>query len=105
MPKLLEFEGDNEKILIAVPTPGDEIEAIGRLDDTIEQVGKSMADILGMVAGVARGFHTTLRSAPVDQAEVELGLQVTGKGRIYIVETEAQAAIRVKLVLRPSGPN
>ena len=39
MPKLLEFGGEDDQVLIAVRVPGDEIEAIGRLDDTIERVG------------------------------------------------------------------
>jgi hypothetical protein len=103
MTKLLEFEDDGMQVLVAVPTPGDEIEAIGRLDETIERVGKSMADVFGMVGKVARDFYDTFKTAPVESAEVELGLQFTGKGRLYIVETEAQAVIRVKLVLKPAG--
>jgi Trypsin-co-occurring domain 1 len=102
MPKLLEFEGDDEQVLVAVRTPGDEIEAIGRLDDTIERVGKSMTDVLKMVSKVAYDFYETLKTAPVESAEVELGLQFTGKGRLYIVESEAQAAIRVTLMLKPT---
>jgi hypothetical protein len=103
MPKLLEFEGDGEQVLVAVRTPGDEIEAIGRLDETIERVGKSMTDVFGMVGKVAHDFYEALKTAPVESAEVELGLQFTGKGKLYVVESEAQAAIRVKLALRPAG--
>jgi hypothetical protein len=102
MPKLLEFGGEDDRVLIAVRVPGDEIEAIGRLDDTIERVGKSVAEVFGMVGKVANDFYETLKTAPVESAEVELGLQFTGKGRLYIVESEAQAAIKVKLVLQPA---
>jgi tetrahydromethanopterin S-methyltransferase subunit G len=99
MTKLLEFEEDG--VLVAVPTPGDEIEAVGRLDETIERIDKSVAEVFDMVGKVARDFYGTLKTAPVETAEVELGLQVTGKGRLYVVESEAQAAIKVKLTLKP----
>ena len=35
-------------------------------------------------------------------AELEFGLEVSGKGTVYVVETSAQAAFKIKLTFDPS---
>ncbi len=102
MPKLLEFEGpDGVTISFAAPVTDEEIEAVGRGRDVVERVGRSIGDVLGMVSSLAEGFADAIRDAPVESAELEFGLQFTGKGSVYVVETETQGAIRVALTVSP----
>jgi hypothetical protein len=103
MPRLFEFEDANGTIYIEAPAPGGEIEPIGRGRVIVENVNRSIGEVLGMVSGVARGFADALGDSPVDSAELEFSLQFTAKGKLYIVETEAQGAIRVLLKIRPNG--
>jgi len=102
MPRLFEFEGADGTIYIEAPTRGD-IEPVGRGREIVENVNKSIGEVLGMVSGVASGFAAALADAPVESAELEFSLQFTAKGKLYIVETEAQGAIRVQLTVRPGG--
>jgi hypothetical protein len=103
MPKLFEFESGEGTVLIQAPTPPGEVAAVGRAGEVVDKVAASIGEVLGVVSGIARGFSDALKDAPVESAELEFGLQVTAKGRLYVVETEAQGAIRVQLTVRPGG--
>jgi hypothetical protein len=102
MAKILEFDGPNGSILIRVPAPPGEVAAVGRKEDVIEKVNASMSEVLGMVAGLAQAFSDALGTSPVESAELEFGVRFTGKGSLYVVETEALAAVKVKLAVRPA---
>jgi hypothetical protein len=103
MPKLFEFESGEGAVLIQAPTAPGEVAAVGRAGEVVAKMATSVGEVLGIVSGIAQGFSDALRDAPVESAELEFGLQVTAKGRLYIVESEAQGAIRVQLTVRPGG--
>jgi Trypsin-co-occurring domain 1 len=101
MGKFLEFESTDGSILFEV-TPGrGEVAAVNKAGELLEKVAISMGEVFGIVAGVARGFHEAIKDAPVDSAKLEFGLQFTAKGRLYVVESEAQSAIKVTLDVTP----
>lgn len=101
MATILEFEGAYGAIRIQrAPTAG-EVAAIGREEVVIKKVNASMTQIFDMVAGVADAFATSVKASPVESAVLEFGVQFTAKGSLYIVESEATAAIKVTLSVRP----
>jgi Trypsin-co-occurring domain 1 len=100
MAKLLEL-GDDATVLVAVRTPQDAVTPVGVLDGTVEKVDQSIEAAMDAVRNVAHSVVSTLRRLEVESAQVELGFQCTGKGRLYVVESSAQAALKVTLVVRP----
>lgn len=102
MPKLLQLSAEGSDVLIAVKAPGESLQAVGILDGSIEKLEKSMDDVFRMVGAVAASFAEQLRSSPVASAELEFGFQFTAKGTVYVVESEAQAALKLKLVFNQS---
>lgn len=103
MPKLLSFPMDGGEVKIAVRTPDDDISPVGVLEDTIEKVHASLGEVFQIVTNVARAFQESLTHVEgnVREAELEMGLQFTAKGTIYVVESEGQASFKVKLVFEP----
>jgi hypothetical protein len=101
MTKLLQFDGETP-ILIQAPATPDDVAPISRAGDVVQKINESMAGVLGIVSGIAHDFSAALADAPVESAELEFGLQVTAKGKLYVVESEAQGAIRVQLTLNPA---
>lgn len=99
MPKLLELDVAGGTVLFEVPAVGDEISVVSRAGEVVEKVGKSLGEVLGVVGGIAREFHNAIKDAPVETAQLEFGLQFSGKGRLYVVEAEAQSAIKVTLTV------
>ena len=103
MPKLLEIESAAGPLLFQLPARPGEVAAISKTGDVIDKIGASMGELLGIVSGVAKGFSSAIADSPVETAELEFGLSFTAKGKLYVVETEAQGAIRVQLTVRPGG--
>lgn len=95
--KLLEFETDGGKVLIAASVPEGVVQPTGRLEDSIEAVKQSLGDALQVVATISNSFRDVFDKTDANKAELELGLQFTTKGTIYVVETTGQASINVKL--------
>jgi hypothetical protein len=46
---------------------------------------------------LTEAFEALYREGKAKNAEVEFGLSFTGKGNIYVVETSAQASLKVKI--------
>ena len=63
----------------------------GVVDDTIEKAGRSLDEVLGIVTGFSESIRSALGKAehPPANASVEFGLEITGKGTIYVVEFAA----------------
>jgi Trypsin-co-occurring domain 1 len=102
MPFLLEFENPTGAILFEVPGAEGEIAPVSRSSEVVEKIAKSMGEVLGVVGGIARGFHEAIADAPVESAQLEFGLQFSVSGRLYVVETTAQSAIKVTLTVTPN---
>ena len=99
MPKLLELEGAEGTLLFQVPAGDAEISAVSRSGEVVEKIAKSLGEVLGIVGGIAQGFHDAIKDAPVKTAELEFGLQFTAKGRLYVVDIGGEASIKVTLTV------
>jgi hypothetical protein len=97
MTKLLELDIPGGTVLVEVPGTGDEVSAVSRAGDIVEKITQSVGEALGVVGGIAQGFHDAIKDTPVESAQLEFGLQFTVKGRLYVVDAETAAAIKVTL--------
>lgn len=95
--KLLQFETEEGKVMIAAPAPEGLVQPTGRLEDSIEAVKESLGDALHVVAAMSKSFRDVFDQTGANTADLELGLQFTAKGTIYVVETAGQASLKVKL--------
>jgi hypothetical protein len=95
--KLLQFETEEGAVLIAVPTPEGMVQPTGRLEDTIEAMHQSLDGALRVVAAVSKSFRDVFDESDANGAELELGLQFTAKGSVYVVETTGNATLKIKL--------
>jgi|GEM_PF-1827788 len=95
--RLLQFHTEEGDVLIAVPAPAGSVQPTGRMEDSIEAVGKTLDQALCVVAGVSKSFREVFEKTGADAAELELGLQCTAKGSVYVVETTGNASLKVKL--------
>jgi hypothetical protein len=94
--KLLEFETASGPVVIAIGSTQD-IGAAGGLDGALEKTERSFEGALRMIEAVANSLASTLARTSADSAQVEFGLQFTGKGTLFVVESEAQASLKVTL--------
>jgi hypothetical protein len=97
MPKLMELDAPGGTVLFQIPAEDHEVSAVSRVGEVIEKTTQSIGEALGVVSGIAQGFHDTIKDAPVDSAQLEFGLQFTVKGRLYVVDAETAGAIKVTL--------
>jgi hypothetical protein len=56
--------------------------------------------VLQAVGGVSESFRKVFDGLTADAAELELGLQFTAKGTVYVVEATGQASLKIKLSFR-----
>jgi len=103
MPKLLELDAAEGTVLFQVPAGDGEVSAVSRTGEAVEKIAKSMGEVLGVVGGIAQGFHEAIKDAPVETAQLEFGLQFTAKGRLYVVDIGGESSIKVTLTVN-GGP-
>ena len=99
---LMQFDSKDAPILIDVTPPGGGVQPAGATETVIKHAQSAFDDALRMAGSVARSFQAMLQEYGLQQAELEFGFQFTGKGTIYIVQSEAQAALKVKVVVSKS---
>lgn len=102
MTKLLRFDTQAGEVLIAPPPPPGASLA-GLSDDAIATVNKSLDTALDVVGNVGQSLRSVLNKAGIAEAEVELGLQFTTEGSIYVLSGTAQAALKVTLKITAAG--
>jgi hypothetical protein len=102
MAKLMAFETPYGTVNIATRRGAAGVTAVGVVDDTIEKAGRSLDEMLTIVTGFSEAVRAALARAehPPAEASVEFGLEISGKGTIYVVETEATASIKVTLTYK-----
>lgn len=100
MPHMLQFGEGDDAVLFEVPPPQG-VTAVGRQQEVLETVDRTLPQLLHSVGRMATDFETAVRAAPVETAVLEFGLQLSAKGRLYVVEAEVQGAIKVTLTVRP----
>src|ERR1700730_14391992 len=101
MAKLIRMEVGGTPVLIAVATGDDDIVPVGKLEDAVDSVHASLSDSFRVISQIADEFVTALQGtvSKIASAELEFGLEATGKGNIFVVETTAKANFKVKLCL------
>jgi len=101
MAKLIEYPTKDGSVLIAVTRGGADVTPVANLEDTIQKAAQNLRDSFQIIRRIADDFVASLQAgvSAVTSAELEFGLDLTGKGTIYVVETTAQASFKVKLVL------
>ena len=101
MSKLIEYQASDGPVLIAVRSGEADVTPVANLEDTIEKAAGHLRNSFQTVRRIADDFVDSLRegASKVSSAELEFGLDLTGKGTIYVVETTAAAAFKVKLTL------
>jgi hypothetical protein len=104
MPKLVELQSEGESVLIMTRAPGENVVAVGNLEDVIAKVEVSLRDQFKVIRRIANEFAAVIQGegSPIASAEIEFGLEATGKGTIYVVETTGTATFKVKLTLGPT---
>lgn len=95
--QLIQFQNEESSVLIAVPAPVGAVQATGFLDDTIKSLDKSLDQALKVVSAVGDSFHSVFEDSKAETAELEINLQCTAKGTIYVVEGSGNASFKVKL--------
>lgn len=76
------------------------VQTVGAIDDTIKRIDTLLDNQLEKLVDVCTAFRQTLsKVGALKEAELEMGLQVTGKGTIYFAEMQAEAAFKVKIIL------
>lgn len=99
MSKLLAFRSEAGDILIQVPST--EIRPAGALDTAIERVEAKVDRVFETLNHLAQAFQVSLQGLGIDSAELEVGLQLTGKGKVYVVEAQGEASFKAKITFRP----
>lgn len=98
MAQLVEFAIPGGTLKIAARTPEDSISPVGVVEDAIAKAQEGLEKSMATVTYLCDAAYAALASAKnkPDSAEVEFGLQITAKGTIYVVETQAEASITIK---------
>lgn len=101
MGQLVQFDSHGKTaILIQAKGVDGTIVATGKLDDSIAIVNASIDKVFALVSDVVDGFRSTVKLDALASAELELGLQVTAKGTIYVAEVSGEATLNVKLIFK-----
>ncbi len=101
--KLIELENG---LLMEVEIPQSEIEMISRgSDDIINRVESSMGTIENIlvqsVKPITNVYNALNQEVTLEKAEVEIGIGFSAEGNIFIAKGNANANLKVKLVLSP----
>lgn len=102
MANLVRLQTKSGPVLIEVSKSETNVRPVSALDEVIDSAETLEKGFQQLVA-FAESFSACMQKIAdkVETAELELGMQVTGKGSLFFVEAEGQAAIKAKLVFRP----
>lgn len=107
MAKLVEIKTESgETILMQISERDTEgVRPVSSLDEAYEKSAQTFENGLKQLEAVGRSFLSTLKplADSLDSAELELGLQATSTGRLFVVAAEVQASLKAKLVFKPKG--
>lgn len=109
MARLVEVKNsDDTSTFIAILDEDDDVEAVSRLGDAaVKLAGKAQAGLATMLSsavGMASSVREALDGSPVQTATLEVGLQLTANGTVYVVGGEAQSAMKLSLTIAGPGP-
>jgi hypothetical protein len=100
--KIISFSTPGGSVEIKVLQPGDSISAVSLVDDVVVKVDASLDQMFSMVTSIGNSARIAFAKSPnpPESAEIELGLQFTAKGNVYVVESQGSASIKVKLTYK-----
>ena len=100
--KFIELENG---LVMEVDIPKDEIEMISSGGEIIEQVSSSMGTIENILIQTVQPIINTYKILNEDihlsSAKIEVGIGFSAEGNIFIAKGNANANLKVKLVLKP----
>lgn len=97
MPQLIRVNSEKGELLIAVRTPDDRLAAAGAVTDKVlETVDTTLDSVFQTARLVSDSFSRVIAGQQLKGAELEFGLNFSMKGNIYLVESAAEASIKVK---------
>ena len=101
--KLIELDNG---LLMEVEIPQSEIEMIsGGSDDMIKKVQSSMGTVekilVQSVKPITNVYNALNQEVVLEKAEVEIGIEFSAEGNIFIAKGNANANLKVKLVISP----
>lgn len=101
--QLIKFETDGVDVLIAIEAAAGAVRPASKLDDAVKKISSSLDAAFGIVSKIGKSFRSQIVDSGAESGTLEMGLQFTGKGTIYVVETEAQATFKVTLEYKNNG--
>ncbi len=107
MSKIL-LELDDGLYVEAEATGTDELDLVSnKVGETIKKAGKSFQDLVsGTLTAIGRTVKNSMQELSDEttklEANLEIGLKFNASGKIYIVNAESEANLKVKLTFKPN---
>ena len=103
--KLLELNTeDGSTILVAVEIPEEAVKPVDRFGDlAIEKVDRNFEAVKDLIIRSCRPLTDAFQAlytesqSQATSAEVEFGINFTGKGNIYLMEASGGASLKIKI--------
>ena len=90
-----------------VDIPQSEIEMISGGNDMVDKVQSSMGTVekilLQSVQPIVNAYNALNQEVVLEKAEVEIGIGFSAEGNIFVAKGNANANLKVKLVLSPKA--
>jgi len=100
--KLIELENG---LVMEVDAPKSDIEMISANGDVVDKVKTSMGKVEKMliqsVQPIVNVYKGLDKEVLLEKAEVEIGIGFSAEGNIFVAKGNANANLKVKLVLKP----
>ncbi|HTI10290.1 MAG TPA: CU044_2847 family protein [Puia sp.] len=80
------------------------VEGTSRMDDVVVKISESIESKLEVLSDLAESITQSLyqKIKTAERIEVEFGISLTIKGTVYVVQSEAEATFKIKLICKPS---
>jgi len=100
--KLIELENG---LVMEVDAPKSDIEMISANGDVVDKVKTSMGKVEKMliqsVQPIVNVYKGLDKEVLLEKAEVEIGIGFSAEGNIFVAKGNANANLKVKLILKP----
>ena len=103
MAKLIKIKSSDGEIDVLIPESEADISPVGIIQTTVETIEAAAEGLFGSVAVLARQFENSLAGLHVSTAELEVSMQFSAEGKVYIVNAKGQASLTARIRLASSG--
>jgi len=99
MKQLINLSTPDGEVLFETSIELEGVRPAGKIGDVIKTAESSLQASLKIVTALSSAIQKSISELGnmLESAEVEFGLKVGGKGSMYVVETSAEASIKVTL--------